>query len=420
MVKLLVVADDFTGALDTGVQFAEKGIPTKILNQASIGKEQLKQIPTDVLVIDAETRHLNGRNAYQRVYEIVKEGKTAGIPYIYKKTDSGLRGNVGFELEAALEASGEQYLTFVPAFPAMNRITVDGIQYVDGKPISESVFGKDPFEPVQSSRVKDLFRDVRVKTHTYKISESRDSSEEKEIGIFDAVREEDICRIADELLENGKMGVMAGCAGFASVLTRRLKLQRKGTEIPTVPSKLLVICGSINDISAVQIQYAQESGMKRFTMTPKQQLTEGYLQTTNGKQWLEELKRTCASGKSCVVDTGGSDTKEMKAYLAQRGMALEGARARIASRLGEVLKAVIDTETDLTAMVIGGDTLQGFMEKAGCSEITVYRELCHGTVLSLVDLGVRKQWLISKSGGFGNPELLIEVENMIKEGGDNG
>ena len=44
--------------------------------------------------------------------------------YIYKKTDSGLRGNIGKELEAALAAGGEEYLTFIPALPAMNRITV--------------------------------------------------------------------------------------------------------------------------------------------------------------------------------------------------------------------------------------------------------------------------------------------------------
>ena len=30
MVKLLIIADDFTGALDTGIQFAKKGIETQV------------------------------------------------------------------------------------------------------------------------------------------------------------------------------------------------------------------------------------------------------------------------------------------------------------------------------------------------------------------------------------------------------
>lgn len=31
MVKLLIIADDFTGALDTGVQFAARGAVTRVI-----------------------------------------------------------------------------------------------------------------------------------------------------------------------------------------------------------------------------------------------------------------------------------------------------------------------------------------------------------------------------------------------------
>lgn len=124
MIKLLVIADDFTGALDTGVQFAGKGMTTKVLSYLPEDGEALQQFQAQVLVIDAQTRHLDGGEAYRKVLELVKSAKDAGIPYIYKKTDSGLRGNIGKELDAALTASGEQYLTFIPALPAMDRITV--------------------------------------------------------------------------------------------------------------------------------------------------------------------------------------------------------------------------------------------------------------------------------------------------------
>ena len=30
MILLFIIADDFTGALDTGVQFAARGIPTQV------------------------------------------------------------------------------------------------------------------------------------------------------------------------------------------------------------------------------------------------------------------------------------------------------------------------------------------------------------------------------------------------------
>ena len=31
MVELMIIADDFTGALDSGVHFAEKGIRTRVI-----------------------------------------------------------------------------------------------------------------------------------------------------------------------------------------------------------------------------------------------------------------------------------------------------------------------------------------------------------------------------------------------------
>ena len=72
MIKLLVIADDFTGALDTGVQFAGKGMTTKVLNYFPEDEETLKRLQAEVLVIDAQTRHLEGQEAYRKVFDVVK------------------------------------------------------------------------------------------------------------------------------------------------------------------------------------------------------------------------------------------------------------------------------------------------------------------------------------------------------------
>ncbi|RAZ93762.1 four-carbon acid sugar kinase family protein, partial [Klebsiella oxytoca] len=81
---------------------------------------------------------------YQVVYETAKRAWGLGIPYMYKKTDSALRGNVGSELTAVLDATGSRSLHFFPAFPRMHRTTEDGIHYINGIPVHESVFGRDP------------------------------------------------------------------------------------------------------------------------------------------------------------------------------------------------------------------------------------------------------------------------------------
>ena len=158
MIHLFVIADDFTGALDTGVQFASYGAATKVV--VGTGLQALEaDAQTQVLVVDAETRHLPAAQAYDTVYRLVRWAKEKKIGCIYKKTDSALRGNIGAELSAALAADGGDRLHFVPAFPNLDRVTRGGVHYIGGVPVAQSVFGKDPFEPVTHSRVEDILHE---------------------------------------------------------------------------------------------------------------------------------------------------------------------------------------------------------------------------------------------------------------------
>ena len=153
MVRLLIIADDFTGALDTGVQFATRGATTRVVTNADY---DFKQADAEVLVMVAESRHLPPAEAYSMVYRAARNAREAGIPYVYKKTDSALRGNIGSELAAVMDAAEMTAMPFLPAFPKMKRVTRNGVHYVDGVPVAESVFGKDPFEPVTASALTEI------------------------------------------------------------------------------------------------------------------------------------------------------------------------------------------------------------------------------------------------------------------------
>ena len=159
MLLLLIIADDFTGALDTGVQFAAYGAATRVMVKDQV---DFASCDAQVLVVDTETRHLPPEKAYQIVEELTRAACRAGIRYIYKKTDSALRGNIGAELAAVLQASNNRQLPFLPAFPQNGRTTRDGIHYVDGVPVTESPFGVDPFEPVRHARITELLAEQTV------------------------------------------------------------------------------------------------------------------------------------------------------------------------------------------------------------------------------------------------------------------
>ena len=93
MRKLLVLADDFTGGLDTGAQFAAAGIPTVVTTNPAYCAADHEE--DTVLVVDVETRHLLPEKARQIVEQTIRAAIAHGFTDIYKKTDSALRGNLG-------------------------------------------------------------------------------------------------------------------------------------------------------------------------------------------------------------------------------------------------------------------------------------------------------------------------------------
>lgn len=410
MVKLLVIADDFTGALDTGVQFAASGAETRVVTNIEYDFSRTGR-EVQVLVLVAETRHVKWEEAYRMVYGIAKRACESGIPYLYKKTDSALRGNIGSELKAVLDAAGKHTFHFLPAFPRMNRVTRNGIHYIDGSPVHESVFGKDPFEPVTCSYIPDIMRGEVSVT----VVESMDGWERQNgVMVYDASTDEELMSIGSFLKEKGELGLTAGCAGFAAVLPQLLGLSGKRRERISLDKKFLVACGSVNPITVRQLDYAERAGMKRIRLTPEQKLEKDYLESEEGNRALEEWTKTALEEECCIFDT--NDLPGCRAaceYAGSHGLSLDELRVRIADTLGRVVEHLVRAGVKSTMLLTGGDTLMGFMRHIGCDEIVPVCEMAPGTVLSQVDIDGRTYSIISKSGGFGEEKLIAELAEKI-------
>ena len=62
--KLLIVADDFTGASDTGVQFSKNHLKTIVITGTDYIRESLEKC--DVLVLNTESRFDDAETAYRK------------------------------------------------------------------------------------------------------------------------------------------------------------------------------------------------------------------------------------------------------------------------------------------------------------------------------------------------------------------
>lgn len=412
---LLIIADDFTGALDTGVQFAARGIKTRVVVGADAA---LTHQNADVLVVDTETRHLPAAQAYAAVEGLVQRAKYAGFAYLYKKTDSALRGNVGAELAALLSASGSRQLAFLPAFPQMNRVTKNGVQYIDGVPVTESPFGVDPFEPVRHAAVTDLLAEQTDLPTASFPALAADGSVPAEDGIlvFDAATVDELRSTGRALLNNGGLRVLAGCAGFGAVLPELLGLGGADVTCPALDPRLLVICGSVNAITLAQLDKAEQAGFTRLRLTPHQKLMPDYWRSADGRMTLDHIEETLAAHPYNIIETNDEGGNEPTATAADAlGLTREEMRVRIASGVGQLVGALFASPAVGTLLLTGGDTLLQCMNSVGVHELEPICEMEHGVVLARFGCGGTTRYVITKSGGFGQADLLTALAKRIAD-----
>jgi len=406
---ILVLADDFTGALDTGMQFAKCGASTRVITDPDC---DFARMQAQVLVIDTETRHQTPERAAQRIAEIVRRASESGIRFFYKKTDSALRGNAGAEIEAMLCASGGSCVHFLPSFPAMGRTVQGGVLYIQGQPVAESVFGKDPFEPITRSEVASILAqqtetpvDVRDGVDAVRLWDG--------IIVYNAQTDAQINEIVNRLRLDGEKVLLAGCAGLAASLAGRVYGGKNAFELPQTAPGMLVVCGSVNEVTRRQLGAARAAGFEYCRLNNCQKLTD-FLQTPEGTAWLDRLYLTVRTEKNCIIDTNDAEDEETAAdYGARLGMNVGQVGNAIADTLGFVVEELLARGTDRLLLLTGGDVLYHTMNRMGITELTPLAEVSPGVILTCFCCGEKTQYVLTKSGGFGDEQLLIRVNRMF-------
>ena len=223
--SICAIADDLTGALETGSKFAAMSLDTRVTTK-------LVSRPEGIYVIDTETRHLSGPEAASRIETLAR-----GIRHdlIYKKTDSTLRGNIGAELGALAKVFPDRRIVFVPAYPALGRTVRNGELLVDGIPVHETPIGRDKLNPLHSSSINACLGGVKAT-------------------VIDGETDADIRAAARQIVEDKSPVIVAGPAAIAGALAEQY------SQVPTrlaMPSHMrcLVINGSLHPASADQISH---------------------------------------------------------------------------------------------------------------------------------------------------------------------
>ncbi|MBI3416177.1 MAG: hypothetical protein HY043_12840 [Verrucomicrobia bacterium] len=147
---IAVIADDLSGAAELAGAAAKFGL------RAEVHTVFNARADAELVAVDTDTRSLPAPEAARRVAEITRAIHAVQPTWIYKKTDSVLRGHVRKEIEAILSVTGQTRALLIPANPSKQRIIRGGVYFVNGTPLAETSFARDPEHPRRSSRVAEL------------------------------------------------------------------------------------------------------------------------------------------------------------------------------------------------------------------------------------------------------------------------
>jgi D-threonate/D-erythronate kinase len=389
MPTIAVIADDLTGAADTGVQLVHAGYRTAVFFSPSGVLDDF-----DAVSFDTDSRTMPAGFAAKRVLEAAHVAREARV--VYKKLDSTLRGNVAAEHAAALGAARRDLAVVAPAFPAAGRTTVDGTQLVNGVPVDETEMRKDPRTPVREAHVPTLLADAFSSVGALSVEDLADPErvrttlEDNECVVADAERDEDLEALVRAVPDPARV-LWAGSAGLALALGSVYPGPHAGDAgMRSKPARpVLVVIGSLSGVAREQLRrLVREYGEIAVPVR------------AGSLERAVAAVREALSGRACAVV---HSPEEMSA---SRGPVL-GPLAEVAARLSE--------EGLFEGLVLtGGATAVRVARRLGAAGIRLQGEVETGVPVGTL-IGPKPYPVVTKAGGFGGPDTLVGAVEALAQ-----
>jgi uncharacterized protein YgbK (DUF1537 family) len=375
--RIAVIADDLTGALDTGVQFHQWGYKVHITDNLNDSK-------AEITILNTDTRNKTPETAYKTTYHVTK--KIGNYDIIYKKTDSTLRGNPGPELQAILDATGERKAILSPTYPKTGRRVKNGHLYIENKLITDTDY-------IHEYRVKSSYIPEIVITKTL-IHHLKNAERVPDTGIIvlDSETEQDLLKIL-----NNHPRIIAGSAGLADALCQVLRN----------PPPVLTIIGSIRTETRKQaINLSQRLGAAVIPLDFVKALKQ-----KPQNEAIQKAKKVLSIGHDVIIISALSqkiieETRKEAKHMRLNSQKLE---KNITESLADTTKALLNHKLSGIIMT-GGATALAIIKRLNVKNIEILDEVQPGIpVLKLDNLPA-----ISKAGGFGVSDALIHATQYLK------
>lgn len=343
--RALIVADDLTGALDSAVMLAARGLRTLVARRPADVAAALARRP-EVLAVSTATRE--GAAAAARQAVAAAADAVGTMPEIvFKKIDSRLKGHVAAEVAALAARAGLARAMAAPGVPAQGRRVAGGM-----------LVGTGVAAPI----------DVAAALAGSGLAVAAPDTDGD--ADFDAA-------LAAALA--GPPTLLAGAAGLAAALGRRLAPGAvPPPAAPGLAGPILLAVGSHDPITLAQVGRAAAHPGIVVAEAPG-----GVVPELPAGAPAALLRLTAGEG---VFDPAAAGAR----FAA--GVAGRVREGRFRALLG-----------------CGGETADAILGALGVGVVEVLGEVLPGVPVSAMVVAGREMRLVTKSGGFGGEDALLRV-----------
>ncbi len=421
MPKLVIIADDLTGAADSAAACMEAGAEAIVLLDGADGDDSAPE-SASVVAIDANSRCMAPMQAAEATARLVRRyGSPADEAFLFKKVDSTLRGHLAVELGAALQARREQVSSgqrvvalLAPAFPAQGRTTVHGRQMLNGK-LLEEVDSWQGERVRPRSNIADVLGEAGLSCGIVELATVRSGSRSLaasivrlantvDVIVCDAETDADLQVIAKSSRALGPRTVLAGSAGLARHILSDPKFPRtagaagRGHAMAIENGPTLFVVGSLSEASRQQAQMlAAAPDVETFTL-PQQSLLMNEI--TAWHDYAGLVSKSLERGKDVLLML---DSTEQFTNTQIR---------LLTTSLAQMLQPLAGQAGALVAT--GGETARTVLQAWGISHLRLLGEVEPGLPYSKTEGWTRDILVLTKAGGFGTRETLLHCREFLE------
>ena len=424
--RIGIIADDLTGANDSGVQLSRYGLKTSV--RFNFSNEDTSS--DEAVVIDTDSRSIEKEEAYRRVREAAKFLKQNQFNVIYKKIDSTLRGNLGAEVDAIYDEFQPDFVIIAPGYPKNGRKIDSGHLYLNGVLLHETEIASDPKSPVHDSYVPHVFHkqterkigcisniELRNGYDSVKNKMDQFSKEDTHYLLFDSETENDLAAITKIIHETEYNVIWLGSAGLANYLPEIYDIKQKKVtkKFKKNNDPVLLVVGSVSSVTRNQLdnflKQDQVSGVKlNATLLTLEQSWEKEVETA-----LTAAKRAYDQGKHVAVFPTGDRVaiQEAQAQGEKIGLSKTEVSNLIVRRLGNLTDRLLDYASFKGIILTGGDTAKQVCTNIGVDGIRLLDEIETGVPIGKL-IGRHSIYAITKAGAFGKEDTFSRSIKILQ------